>query len=601
MNKKQQQHHQYIDSGACGIGKTVGTIYPKINQLLSLDKKILLVCPSIKLLDQYKAKFSKLQVINHCTSNQSVVLGIIDALVSNTQFIGITAQAFLLLPANEMLSDYEHIFDEALDNLFSTNKFTFKTNDIVQFDWDGHFDIIIGPDQPPIEEEVLNEKSEVYYKLKVKNIARNSITDSNPKYRQLICRNFDHYMTARGIKSLCECHARPTEEFSIYSKYNGDNLKNVPHSYVAAANYQNTAMYAVCNGLGYDMKYVRDFEPHSAKLTIHTLSENQPSFSNTKRKENHTLMENFNNYVIANTTGTILSLCNVSEKSVLPGEVTLSHAIHGLNKPEYMASNDVALRTLLNVDSCLRSFIYNIVLDYIPDQQTKSRLTASMISANTLYQSAMRCSLRDRTNNNHVNLYVANRESALILATYFKSPEIVTFEIFGEKTRKLAMTGTERSRKFRYKKKEAAIAKLIAIGYERSDNELVSNEQLGDLSPPPIDEKCNDFSIAVIEESLHHDVEIELRSSLQIDDDSFVATQLSHQFADLCFLAVYGMWYSIWTDTSIGHKPNINYLQVATALVLMFDSSTKTSLPHRVAIVRSSNSTNHRMFVTKTR
>lgn len=451
-----------IDSTQCGGGKTVNGIYPKLQYLIQNNIKTLLVLGSVALQEQYQLQFPQITLINDKTKREpSVLKSIMAAMQDGEQVISITHQAYMMLRWNEIRYEYHVIQDEALGNVYSETSIYTKDKTLVNVNWEAHFEIQYDHDQITIQQydSIQKYPRDVFYRMCIIRASDSSIL--NQDYKRVTDTNYTQYITPYDYKIMINESDNDSESFNIYSLLNQSIFAGYQSHYVAAAAFDKTPQYWLFKKFGYDMEVTKEFKEHEGNIHIHSYSDPKFKWSNTKRKANNKILNTFHEYVESTATGNILTLHNVSEKQAINNSLALTHNVHGLNKPEYTACNDIVMASALIYSSGLKSFIKQVLLEDM-DQKEQDKLITHFASAYLFYQGIMRCSLRTREyNNQQVNVFVLDHVTATALMDYINFKDAHAFELPVEKKESKALSKKEHDAIYREKLKQKRREKLV--------------------------------------------------------------------------------------------------------------------------------------------
>lgn len=443
----------YIDSTQCGGGKTVNGIYPKLQFNIQNKIKTLLILGSVALQEQYQLKFPEITLINASNKTEDTVLkSIMAAMKQGDVVISITHQAYMMMKWNQIRYDYVEIQDEALSNIFSETTLYHNDKKFVNVDWSAHFEIEYDKFQLTMEQydEVNKYPRDVFYRMSI--IGASDSTILSDGYKRVTDTNYTQYITPYDYKIMMQQGDNQSESFNIYSLLNESIFAGYQSHYIAAAAFDKTPQYWLFKKFGYDLEVIKPFKEHEGNIHVHHYEDRGFKWSNTKRKKDSTILNAFHEYVEKTATGTILSLHNVSEKSPLKNSLALTHNVHGLNKPEYTACNDIVMASALIYSSGLKSFIKQVLLDDL-DSKQQDKLITHFSSAYLFYQGIMRCSLRTREyNNQQVNVFVIDETTASALIDYIQFADGHPYQLPIKK--KEVLSKAEQNRRYREKQKE---------------------------------------------------------------------------------------------------------------------------------------------------
>lgn len=470
-----------IDSRACGQGKTVDGIYKQINYFKSLDTPILLVCGSIELQNQYKAKYPEIILINSQNSKSTVydVQLAMEIDDDSSKIICITHQTFMMLSSSEYRSKFMLIIDEAIQNVYESSKFYHKKN----YHWEDHFLITHSGTQLPYSDCVAMDDfpRNEFYPLKVLN--RLSFDDDMmftqiKEFRQATDENYDHYITPYDYNIMMDPKNKEKRSFEIFSLLNQNIFNGWLGMYIAAAAFEKTPMYHLFKKFGLYGKFdtIHDFERTTGNFIFHCYSDFK--WSNYKRKKSSAYLDNFHDYVNRNARGVILALRNKDELSKLNNELLLTHNVHGLNKEEYQSVVDISMESALLPSPQMNQFIKDhLLMDVIEKDITTTII--HFFSAYLFYQAIMRCKLRtkeyrDSDDKEQINIFLLDDDVVVALEDYFVFTIDNTSEIPGL-PKELPMTTAERVRKSRAKQKELELQKKKSAEYKKKSRDKKKN------------------------------------------------------------------------------------------------------------------------------
>lgn len=426
------------DQRGCGQAKTVGYIYPLVEQLNNISTPTLIICPSINLCEQYHHRFPNARLITSKTCERTTG-SVIEAMKDQEKIIIATHETFLMLPDIEYLKQkYFLVIDEAL--LIYKKSPILRNTPHLTYDWANIFDHN-------------NVRDDEYVLLKQKL----SHNDANPGLSKELVKmitspNHDFYLEYNDYDAMMNQMEKP---FVINALLNHQLFVGWVGIHIAAADFDNTSMGALFKKYQINYSTLFDFERHRFNLKIHTIRD--AKWSKSKQKHNSDIIEKYNRYVIDNRQDTpILSLRNINNKSQLANEYQLSHNSHGLNRPEYKSCRDFLLEAAILPDNDFKSFLLNQLFGLDKVNRLDDDPVLLMHCVYSYYQAIMRSWLRDsKYNNELVQIFCYDSEIAGLLGHYFEVDVENYIELDREQFgfRKPAMTGAERKRLHRERNK----------------------------------------------------------------------------------------------------------------------------------------------------
>lgn len=461
-----------IDARQCGAGKTVDGIYKIIDNSYKLTP-IVVVCGSIALQKQYLAKYPHMTLINSEYSYYgNTIRQLQNAMERFDDLICITHQTFMMINYLPNRSNYMLIIDEALNGLYTETKIMYTK---IDYKWGYHFQLELPDDSYPTYEELVTLDSfprDMFYNLRV--LHSESLDDDNiisqcRNYRHITDRNYNHYITPYDYNIMMN-HGSGSNSFIIYSLLNDKIFRSWNKIHVAAAAFEKSAMAYLFKHLNLDYNILMPFTKHVGNFKLHAFQNFK--WSNNKRKNTPQYIKAYHDYVNGISSGPVLVLRNIGEKSKLRNEIELTHNVHGLNKPEYVNCTHISIESALVPSSVLKLFIRHVFLNDINDDALVDEAIMHIHCSYLFYQVIMRCRLRDKNyNNEEINLFTLDDDVMVSLFNYFEFDlehcdeitSIIPMPEIEKKPRKphkrqnprnkQAMTSTERSRLHRDRKR----------------------------------------------------------------------------------------------------------------------------------------------------
>lgn len=498
-------YYYKIDSRACGKGKTYDGIYTLIRQCKADRSPILLVVGSIELQNQYKKEFPEIILINSQSRESTVsrVLSEMNKIIDGDfKIICITHQTFMMIEHVNNRSKFMLIIDEAIQNIHNVTKFTHKKD----YKWSDYFEIGEDSDDDVTYEEYLdvvlmdsnNQKSKNPFDDHARNIFKplnvthrvkpeeDNIMSQVPKYKEITDPNFDHYISPYDYYNMMNSD-NTSRSFEVYSLLNQNIFKDWGGIHIAAAAFEKTPMFYLFEKFGLYKKFttIHEFEPNEGNFALHSFKKFK--WSNNKRKNNPEILDHYHDYVNRNSSGLVLSLRNKGESSTLDNELSLTHNVHGLNKPEYQSVTDISMESALLPSQYLGQFLKSKLLSDINKDDELNDIITHFFSAYLFYQAIMRCKLRSRDyDGEQINIFVLDYDVSVALMEYFNfGPNMEHYIIpdIPEMIKKTPMTNTERARKSRAKKKELELQRKKNAEYKKKSRDKKKNlTHLGDSS-----------------------------------------------------------------------------------------------------------------------
>lgn len=412
-----------IDQRGCGQGKTTDGIYKRLANNHKNKIKSLVVVPSIQLQKQYVNDLDQpIHLINSDLYNQNnqttTVRATLDSLKLGIDTIIITHKTFTMLPINRYTKQYDLIIDEALDEVIKKTTITSVNND----QWNPDYDLgnIFSFKDELVEQivELSTDDDENWYELYQDRMPSYSLLSDSPSFKTITDKNYIHYVTPHGWRVL---NNQDGGIINVISTLNIDLLKYYRSVHIAAAAFDKTKMHHWMKANGLQMNITKKFSPHKGNIKIWASDNNQFKWSNTKRKNNPSILKDYHDLVNTHATGKVISIRNNGETNKLSNEINVGHSVHGLNNKELQECNNISLESALIMDSQTKKFVTD---NWLSDQnryEMENSLT-HMNSAYLFYQVIMRTKLRNRDyNNERINIFVLDQNTAVCLTDYFET------------------------------------------------------------------------------------------------------------------------------------------------------------------------------------
>jgi len=450
-----------IDKRECGAGKTVSGIYSEIDYNISINQNTLLVVGSLELQHQYQLKYRDMAIINSTNSTETTVTRLNYMMSQNYELICITHQTFLMLQPSGLRKNYNLIIDEAISGIYKSIKF--NGSHLIDYHWEQHFDptdellsITVGMDKTKLP---FNEFHQIHL------ISRETDTEicSLPSYKAVTDRNYDIWTSPGDWVRMMDYGKK--QSYTMYALLNKEVFMDWNAIHIAAAAFDYTPMYWMLKIHGFEMIDISSFTKHTANILYHypTIDGKEINWSKTAQQQSPELLKKYHEYVRNDMNGCIpLTIRNTAQsQKLLTDEIELKHNVHGINSDEYMQKTHISLESALNPDKIMKSFIKDVLLCTVYDENYQNELVVHFFSAYLFYQMIMRCRIRAKDYNNEViNIYCLDYPSLDALIRYFTSTntdQVKTFAISRDESiipKKIPMSSKERVRNYRERHKE---------------------------------------------------------------------------------------------------------------------------------------------------
>lgn len=398
-----------INSWECGKGKTTQWIYPIVHNLIKLDQQILLVVPSITLQDQYSKEFSNISIIN-ISNHAKVVKSIYAALHNREQFICITSAAFLLLNIRDDIKvDYHLVIDEAIDPVRMEKMNFDKSKWPLDFQFKNIFKLKDTSYADALSVEQYDDVTD-WHELLVNNPDLDNKTpfmNDSGRWKKLMASNYISFIKLSKHYALCN---NAKEQIVIMQMLDIKVLSKWNNVYIAAGSFESTFMYHWIkqSTLQFSIDHKHKFTEHSTQLTFHLPTDEDFSWSKSRKNTNYDILDRYHKYVNNKVDGEkVLVIRNNDEARELVDETKVNHNVHGMNN--YIDYAHVSLETALKPDNTLIDF-YKNVLDMSSKQITNA------FSGYLFYQVIMRTAIRV---NKPIDVYMLDLPTFYELLMYF--------------------------------------------------------------------------------------------------------------------------------------------------------------------------------------
>jgi hypothetical protein len=495
------------DSRGCGKGKTTTGIYKHTDRLIKLNQKILHVVSGVELGNQTHAQYPNSNFIHTNNKSQSsVTKEILSNVLTGHNHLIITHQAFTINQDYSLFKDYHLIIDEALTDVTTQVDINLLNYTVVKYDWEQHFELELNVFGDPkiwySEIGDIHSPKKAFYKLRLKNVSKDSLLAASSAYSKLTNTNRDNYISVFDYQTMT-CNMSNKPSFTIHQQLNDNVFKHFKSIYVAAAAFENTEMFYAMIQMGYKLNCLAPFEKHQGNIDLITVSNRSIKWSNNKRKHEDFYLDEFLAKCQPLLNSDPLVLKNKDETKALPMEMSLPHNAHGLNKPEYIASTDIVISSALIPSSDRKFFIKAVLLNGMKEDD-KDLLVTNFASAYLFYQIVMRCKLRDINYNNElIQIFVFDKLAAHALSMYFDFSSIRYFDVLSVNK---PSTNAENQRRYRQRQKEIAHKKQEDS--MRNKISIIYNKELllkGNKRPKFKVKKRNKYKASIRKTSqLHH-------------------------------------------------------------------------------------------------
>jgi hypothetical protein len=454
-----------VDSRSCGQGKTRGNINSIKSELQTKynnKETSLVVLPSIHLIEEYIVIAEKIvecpteyrAIHSENTSADSTTMQIANALANSTnKIILITQKAFKLSNWHPDTKKCINLFiDEALDP-WDIVKVWHTEEANINFKWEenttprspldnGYLEIEVNPD-----------------------MVNTSYTNNSTVLRDLTANNYKMFVNTEDYLTLCSNQQR-TYSVSIIRELDDNLLMGWKTIRVAAAAFEHTFMryWLDKNNLTWHTPTELQFQKHESPLTIHMpQSDSIIKWSLSKIQSKHPAKNDFKNYInkAVSKKDAVLYLRNNADSNIVyygRNQEKASFNTHGLNKWRHI--NKVSIEAATNITPELFRY-WSATVPALSGVDGRIRAYKAR-SGYDFYQLIMRSAAR---NNKAIDVYVLDHRVYLEGLNFFWSDNSIEKKLYEiplttlhydkpkTKNKEEALTGAERAKINRYKKK----------------------------------------------------------------------------------------------------------------------------------------------------
>jgi hypothetical protein len=450
-----------IDSRAAGSGKTRNGIYPRIQKLIALDQRVVIVVPSIRLQQQYQQDLAPLALTLINTEQvDQVNRQILQAIERRDKLIIVTHAAFKQVKIRfDQKSDYNLIIDEAFDPY-----------DFLEVVMDPRLKFNI--DQVFYLEGTWEESWAYWARLNKLDIEDSSFFNQSPDWKLLTQPNTSVWIDRESWVKIAQG--------DISKVYFGIELKPVILQHwrsvlIAAAAFEYTSMSSWMRYNQLDYEVIRPFEPHLNGPRIHCARLNYTKYF---RQNNPEIFEEFLEYVEQSCgSRPCLAVKNRDESRSLEQELAVSHNAHGMN--DLMDYQDIYLASSLNPQPMFMKFMEELWVPNKPNMNFHFWIKRAW-TAYTFYQLIMRTSLRRADNSLPVNVYLLDNETFRALLDFFDpqglpDPQVINLTRFApRRPRKTPISKSEQNKRAYEKKKLKQNQLLLDSNIEQNSVEITN-------------------------------------------------------------------------------------------------------------------------------
>lgn len=448
-----------INALGCGAGKTTTDIFPRVRRLLSRDEHVIIVVPSILMIDEYTEHLPSAHTIYSNIGNVDERLT--QAIAYRKNLIIITHAAFLQHVWTRLdRAAYHLIIDEAFDP-FKFVTYAVDSTKEVQNQFVLSKEKMLGgwfPVSSPVyRDHTAYKESTSYRDLINANWSLWQSEDDNEKLHQ-------------GLQSEFGLVLRKEAVFAEWRSI-----------HICAANFEVTFLAHWFKSEDVTLMVEHQFEPHTnADINWHSFDF---KWSKTLRNKSPQLHVQYRDYINNHSHEPIIAIRNNDAGIRLINEERLSHNCHGLNK--FTKFNRISIESSLNVRSEQNVWIQDL-LSITSDQILHARTT--YLSYQVIMRSAMRLHKRIK---DPVQIYVCDQTVMTQLTDYFDCGMTHSIIPNTNVVKPLPLTNTERSRIRRAKLKSESMTKTTTE-VKTSLNEVRTQNLV-----------CNDFAYNTLDISLH--------------------------------------------------------------------------------------------------
>ena len=475
--------HISVDARGAGQGKTRTGIYPMLRQLAHNNTPTLIVVPSHQLQEQYCIDNPKLNIRK---INSSIDIGnglnvsaeVLRSMANRESMLIITEEAFRrTLISWDIKNDYTLVIDEAI-NPYSIEELSIDPKIALQLDnvftledmpasWIS-FETEIRPELERLVTQgeikpsrAIAEQPTEWTSLKRTALDNSSIFDESFQWRRLLNPNTRLWVTWADWERIKTGHTR---EISFACELDASMLMGWISAHIAAAAFETTfmSMWLKANGLSYITKV--KFIPHSQSPVIH-IPKDSFSWSKYRRNLQPSVLPEFYRYVEQQLQGAFCLVVRNNDELIakLSNEIKLTHNVHGMNN--FSSCTAVCLSTALKPSWTFNSFLKQRSVDAGVKEDGTDKFISRAFASYMFYQILMRSALRVEGNQLPVHCFILDTEIAFGLLDYFDSPnqanpvrffDLKALQGQPRKKSKIAMTPSERQKRYRQKKARLA-------------------------------------------------------------------------------------------------------------------------------------------------
>jgi len=392
----------------------------KIKTYVQNQDKAILVVASIPLQKEYQAHLIKdgvsypdFAIINSEGNKEGQTVGkdFISRLLDTT-VICITHEAFKMIDhkgiSKDTLSKFRLIFDEAPVPYWSETISHIQSTDTTFS--------IVSPDLSPYFRKTNEENG--FVEVDIRKTGLKSDLINYQLMTKIENRSFIKHLSTTNYNSLLENQA---DKINIFGCLDFSILELYKSVYVYSAAFHTTPMGILLKTHGATIKYDREFEKHDRPVIFHASTMNDDLiYHHTKCKNGKypERLDKFRDYTKERIgEQKYILLRNKSDDSKLDDNCELiPHNCHGVNS--HLDKCNFVFESALNPSSVLSAYMKNIL------KFSQEDIIFSM-SGNTLYQSMMRLSIRNLTQEvEETNVFCMDAVSAVLISdTYFHNYE----------------------------------------------------------------------------------------------------------------------------------------------------------------------------------
>lgn len=426
-----------IDSRGCGVGKTRGTIIPRIRRNILNGIRTLVVVPSKNLQKEYATQFD-LDEISVINSDQGRIIEQYETV--NTPVVCITHEGFCQTPSNRFeRENWELIIDEALDPYASE---TFNTHDSASRVW-VNFDQVFSwrdPDWVPTEKPKTTPQP--FFELAVVKSTPPSVI--NPKlWHKIANPNWRLWVTWETGNNLFNNAVQTT---TIGLELCESVLDHWSSVWIAAAAFERTFMayWMESNQIPYAIAY--EFEPHQGTVNWHMPKE-EFRWSKACRTANPDILAEFRDYCNRMRSGKLIYNKNRDDNTVYINSDRLPHNAHGIN--EFRERTDFAFSSAIQPTAFFKNFVNERC-------GLSGKALTFAFQGYTVYQLIMRTAIRDLNNTAPVNVFALDTEmlhGVMELFDHKHSSYFPNISVEDQRSKKKPLTPAQRQKLYRQRKR----------------------------------------------------------------------------------------------------------------------------------------------------